>query len=506
MLDPSILFDNNPDEPLYFERNTLIFSIFLSRPYDTKEERVAALQEFENYLSADLRPYIEYYPWYYKPVQFRVVPNFSGHSFIYGELEYGDYMPDLWLLTSVLFGFSSRDPDLYIRVFDQDGEFLLIEGDSQIPAWLSGEKAASNRVWINDQSIKTIPFDFRTGGSISMEESLKFISKKAFKVAKLVDLTKCLADKLQTTAIVESLQNTFEEEVFVSEKMFKLIARNKFFLSNAALNYHLEQGLPDIYKLGGKSLGDDYYVDGTHSSVVLHIRVSLLAHIYLRKYGGDARKNGQILAHLVDSFLAENSAIEDIKTDVEVFKGGVDVYNKSVDEDPLQRELLRFNVIDKHVEPVELDIDDIKSPTDIKVNDPEEMLNKIKKFVNEDEEDEVNNEANADSDGEETDEQIKRRFKEEGVNIDEDDFFEFFCKEALHLKPEDLENMRQFSEKEMTSSDGNKEVPHTDDNARDVDDKDMDIEMLTNLLQSLKAEDGSSGPVSSLLRQFSAEK
>ncbi len=508
MLDPSTLFENNPNKRLYFERNTLVFAIFLSRPYDTKAEHIAALREFESYLSTDLRPFIKYYPWYLKPASFKLVPDFRGHSFLYGELEYGDYIPDLWLLTSILFGFSSRDPNLYIRVFDQDGEFLLIEGASQLPAWLASENVAANRVWINDQSIKVIPSDFNPEDSITLENALDFISKRSFKIAKLLDLTEFLSDKLQTTALEDSLHNIFEERVSVSEKMFKLIARNKFYLSNATINYHLEQGLPDLYKLGSKALGDDYYVDSTHKSVIVNIRVSLLAHVYFKKYGGDAEKNGQLLTHLVDRFIAENKENDDIKIDIGVFKGSVGKYNKAVDEDPLQRELVRYNVIEKFVKSIEPNLDDIEMPGKVKVDNPEEMLSKIKKYVNEDDDGSAN-----EDDGSNTDENIKKMFKEEGVSIDEDDFFEFFCKEALSLKPGDLEKMRRSEGEEGPVGEGKNALGDNYDDqndsvgdARDLDDDDMDVEMITNLLKSLKAEDGVSGPVSSLLRQIGIDE
>lgn len=45
--------------------------------------------------------------------------------------------------------------NLWIKVTDSDGEFLLIEASGTIPAWLEPE-VAENRVWINDGQLKII--------------------------------------------------------------------------------------------------------------------------------------------------------------------------------------------------------------------------------------------------------------------------------------------------------------------------------------------------------------
>lgn len=49
----------------------------------------------------------------------------------------------VWLLRELTKAFS----DLWIKVGDNDGEFLLVEAADSLPAWLESE-VADNRVWM----------------------------------------------------------------------------------------------------------------------------------------------------------------------------------------------------------------------------------------------------------------------------------------------------------------------------------------------------------------------
>ncbi|KAK3180762.1 hypothetical protein Dsin_000163 [Dipteronia sinensis] len=79
----------------------------------------------------------------------------AGLSYLRGCTEYGDSIEDEWVIVWVLRELTKKFNNIWIKVTDSDGEFLLIEASGTIPAWLEPE-VAENRVWINDGQLKII--------------------------------------------------------------------------------------------------------------------------------------------------------------------------------------------------------------------------------------------------------------------------------------------------------------------------------------------------------------
>ncbi|MCJ1378078.1 hypothetical protein MMC17_001174 [Xylographa soralifera] len=80
----------------------------------------------------------------------------DGMSSLRGRTSYGDSVQDEWLIVYILRELSKQFQDIWVRVMDTDGEFLLIEAANSIPRWLNPE-IADNRVWINSGHIFIIP-------------------------------------------------------------------------------------------------------------------------------------------------------------------------------------------------------------------------------------------------------------------------------------------------------------------------------------------------------------
>jgi hypothetical protein len=68
-----------------------------------------------------------------------------GKTFLHGLTNYGDSVEDEWLIVYILKELTNRFQDLWIKVTDTDGEFLLIEAANALPRWLNPE-IADNRV------------------------------------------------------------------------------------------------------------------------------------------------------------------------------------------------------------------------------------------------------------------------------------------------------------------------------------------------------------------------
>jgi hypothetical protein len=69
----------------------------------------------------------------------------AGTMYLHSLTNYGDSVEDEWLIVYILKELSNRFPELWIKVVDTDGEFLLIEAANALPRWLNPE-IADNRV------------------------------------------------------------------------------------------------------------------------------------------------------------------------------------------------------------------------------------------------------------------------------------------------------------------------------------------------------------------------
>ncbi|MCJ1471697.1 hypothetical protein MMC13_000337 [Lambiella insularis] len=76
----------------------------------------------------------------------------KGVSHLRGRTNYGDSIEDEWLIVYLLRELSKQFPEIWVRIVDSDGEFLLIEAANAIPQWLNPE-VADNRVWLNNSQL-----------------------------------------------------------------------------------------------------------------------------------------------------------------------------------------------------------------------------------------------------------------------------------------------------------------------------------------------------------------
>jgi len=82
----------------------------------------------------------------YLPISSRIRADLKiGLMYLHGLTNYGDSVEDEWLIVYILRELSNKFPELWIKVVDTDGEFLLIEAANALPRWLNPE-IAENRV------------------------------------------------------------------------------------------------------------------------------------------------------------------------------------------------------------------------------------------------------------------------------------------------------------------------------------------------------------------------
>lgn len=108
-------------------------------------------------------------------------------SFLQGRTEYGDSIEDEWVIVWLLWELTKKFPNLWVKLTDSDGEFLLIEASGSLPAWLEPD-VAENRVWINAGQLKIIKpggnsrSSKRTDEKLTLEEAHRIVTSEPKRV------------------------------------------------------------------------------------------------------------------------------------------------------------------------------------------------------------------------------------------------------------------------------------------------------------------------------------
>ncbi|KAK3677194.1 hypothetical protein LTR78_002732 [Recurvomyces mirabilis] len=155
-----------------------------------------------------------------------------------GRTNFGDSVADEWLVVYILLELSKLCSDVWIRVYDTDGEFLLIEAANALPKWLNPD-IAENRVWINNGHLRLIPIDAGAGErNLALMPSLKFIESSADKlvISPFVEDEAFHRLRDYPAAILSSLHNAL---VRIPRRVAYLLHRNPAHISPAIEAFYL---------------------------------------------------------------------------------------------------------------------------------------------------------------------------------------------------------------------------------------------------------------------------
>ncbi|KAM3504377.1 hypothetical protein MY11210_008376 [Beauveria gryllotalpidicola] len=180
-----------------FERqlaeNSMEYMIFI---LDDKLEGIKYLNRLES-ISKEayclMRSVDKNYIWQRDEFNLSVV-NEQGLIYLHGITDYGDAVEDEWLIVYVLRELSKAHPELFIRVADEDGEFLLVEAANALPNWLNPENDHC-RVWIHSGKLVVIPL---------LSDKTKLSTAKSLTLA---DAVKCLRNETDTLIHSPSIED-----------------------------------------------------------------------------------------------------------------------------------------------------------------------------------------------------------------------------------------------------------------------------------------------------------
>ncbi|KAF2011618.1 SGT1-domain-containing protein [Aaosphaeria arxii CBS 175.79] len=134
------------------------------------------LQSFQRSLNSLEKKFLKEYIWQREPIKLELVRE-EGRWLLKGSTNYGDSVADEWLIVWLLRELSKEFKDAWIRIYDTDGEFLLIEAANALPTWLNPE-VSENRVWINNHRMLIIPLSkVQNPGPLKLKDSLSIITE-----------------------------------------------------------------------------------------------------------------------------------------------------------------------------------------------------------------------------------------------------------------------------------------------------------------------------------------
>ncbi|CCD25055.1 uncharacterized protein NDAI_0E02380 [Naumovozyma dairenensis CBS 421] len=491
----------------------LVFGIFYLDRF--AKETFAKVEGILQQVQANIQEWNTLYPWSeYNGISMELKYMNDGLPYIFGQLcEEDNIQNEESLVVAMLQEVSLQlGSQLFIKISATDGDNILAEFNECIPEEYE-YPVANNRFWIYEGKFVMIPTYFYEGRGLKPNEALEFLTKAPFKCIEIDKLSQCIRDKIinphpnATFAELGKLMLVIEDQDFLT-----ILKDNSQIISYLVKSLIKDEitNVQDIIKKENVSDQDknqptEFLIPKNHANL-------LSLYLDIHKLKDDPLKIpmycGRIL-HQVFKSLIDNSElkINEVSSATVKWKESNLLKDYKFEtialEEPFKPQ--------SDVEPTEELMDKLgnffKSDMDKEFNDSSLKENKLS---NVDSEDEF-------SDEREGNDQAKKYFEDENISIDEDDFFEFFLKEALKLKEEEIETFRkQDSKKEQTVGDLQKKtnLDVEDDGESelrelvaelDTDSQEGAIDAFTNLFDSLSVDGAPSGPFQTMLRNLSEQ-
>ncbi|CCK72247.1 uncharacterized protein KNAG_0J01660 [Huiozyma naganishii CBS 8797] len=499
--------DEGEESLLLFDlpsKNHLLFGLFVLDKYSDDTGR--KLDRAEIILNNVIQEYTANYAWTeFSGVQLRR-ENFQGTNFIFGQVCVEDNAEQEEKLVVTILRRASKllGPQVFIKVSDTECDFLLLACHEELPKSLQFP-VANNRLWLHEGQFKFIPPDTENSNKgLEPEEALNFLINEYFKCT-TVPAVKNKLDALfpMDKKPAEFYLNDFVQLSvdFTDRKVYEILSHNP-----TVINYVLKN-IPSISdRIDTSSLQSEQKVNTYPLKLLIGRNHIPLLSLYLQIKNLKSDPSKALLAtafciqtSLRDLLLQESLQLRNKTDGREVRTVSPNIMEQLVFE---EADILKHVELERGVEP------------------NEQLMDMFTNFFNEEPHNQkgskkVDLEDDDASGDEDTD--ARNYLARENSTINEDDFFEFFLKEALKMKQDDVDKLRtEGVEPNNKNPETNYEEDKQDDNEDTQaleqleailhrDDSTEGPQALLNLFKSLELDGMQNGPFESLLQNLSNE-
>ncbi|KAG5365776.1 Protein ecdysoneless-like protein [Yarrowia sp. B02] len=395
-------------------------------------------------------------------------PEIASSSTVSGSTTFGPALDDEWLVVYILYRLSQQ-MGISAHVSDSDGDFLLIEAAHVIPSWLEPE-TAEGRLWIQNGQFLLIPRSQFDGNAVPLPEATKYVNSGG-----KMDLNRATNDTIlkrveRVPGIVQ--KNTHRALVCVPRKLAKLV------YSHPQLVVVAVDGLFQAQNHGSNPSSSSFVHFPLEDMVTVSVKFTRLVYAEAMQISLDLpdASEAEVLGRKLTIAFERLFSVGDELWAVSELKSLPvnDSVEFSTDAD--SGEWLEAMKDDMEGDEHQFDEDGMKDTI-------EEVMKRLNDFMSKEED------LFKDEEEEEPEKRTGKDVRDEDV-VNEDEFFEFFLKDALKLKDDELASY-------LAKDETREEL----EEAGIVGDQ-SEEQMLQNLMQSLNSMGGLQGPAATMLGQL----
>lgn len=476
------------------DMTSIVFGIFYLDKFarDVKPQLETLLEKAQNLLQVwNLN-----YPWSeYNKIYLRYEELENQEPFIFGQLCVEDNVRDEEsLIVALLQRLSSElGQQVFIRVCDTDGDFILAEVNDAIPEEYE-YPMANNRLWLHEGNFKMIPTYFHPDRGLRPQEALKFLEESYFKCLEIEKINTAVSTQMTKGYPNQYLSTLVRLPLMLEDKeCYKILTVNRQIIS-----FLLKNLMKEDVKVSAQAPEETIY---TAEFLVPQSHCDLLSLFLDEK---DLRKDsnllplycGRAISQVLRTLLESGVVLlEDIAIKEEENMTGNSMFatrnfksaslNSMVtqDNDIGFDEKIMEKLNDFFTDGFAVD-DGYDSTKNSSFNLPDEDKSEY-------------------SDG-----ASKQYFKDQNVGIDEDDFFEFFLKDALKLKNESISSFRREESDESIGTQN--DAPEEEEKALDeleaiykesISEEDS-LNVVHDLLESISIDGAPNGPLQTMIQSL----
>ncbi|KDO33187.1 hypothetical protein SPRG_01999 [Saprolegnia parasitica CBS 223.65] len=147
-------------------------------------------------MAAEVAAFVGDYIWQKEPLCLEApMTTWTSATTLLGKMYVGDNVEDEWVATAALLSLTKTHADMTLQVADADGQFLLIEAAEALPMWVTPENS-NNRVFLRHGRVYLITDDVEKG-HLDLAVALKSLTTTPSKYEAPRDAQRILGDRLE---------------------------------------------------------------------------------------------------------------------------------------------------------------------------------------------------------------------------------------------------------------------------------------------------------------------